>query len=488
MKKLIRVGTAAAIAALLASCYISLDEGAGAVGIQLPPPQSATGAAIGQTGRIYVINGATLINVGDEAPYAEFDLEPTPGERLTEYSVGPVPAGPGYRVVVVFGSYARAGGRGEFFVPASYALSEEFAVAAGQANETEELTLTDARFAPVDLANTLGRELVGITFVPDANPLDSRLYAATDTRLYEATIPSVDEYGDVTFADDYPVPGGRTINSLSLGADDDGPAVWVNTTRGILVGTDFDGSIMTNSGLAERSILDSGALYRSPVHYGYLQFDGGVSAVQRVPATDTTNWLEPADLSEIVVGRPVYSMDVERGTTATAGYFATKIGAFRLREDILTLDLSTVQQIFASPYTDFFEVEIGGQAATITSVAVVNVVGGDADYLYVGTPRGAMRVEIADIGASPGTDRVQGLLIPQATGQVVKDIVAQGDLIVIVTSHSLLYSMNGSASTPTFTEVPLYASSVGEVTGILVDQTNGIALLSGTGGLVAIQL
>ncbi len=486
MKKLIRVGTAAAIAALLAGCYVSLDEGAGAVGIQLPPPQSATGAAIERTGRIYVINGATLINVGDEAPYAEFDLEPIPGERLTEYSVGPVPAGPGYRVVVVFGSYARAGGRGEFFVPASYALSEEFAVAAGQANETEELTLTDARFAPIDLANTLGRELVGITFVPDVNPLlPGRLYAATGTRLYEATIPSVDEYGDVAFAEDYPVPGGRTINSLSLGADDTGPAVWVNTTRGILVGTGFDGSIMTNSGLAERSILDSGALYRLSEHYGYLQFDGGVSAVQNQVGAEP-NWLEPADLSEIVVGRPVYSMDVERGTTATTGYFATKLGAFRLKEDILGLDLSTVQEIFASEFTDFFEVEIGGQVATITNVAVVNVPGGDAEHLYVGTPRGAMRIRIAGIG-SPGTDRVEGLLIPQATGQVVKDIVAQGDLIVIVTNHFLLYSTNGSAATPVFTKVPLYASSVGEVTGILVDQVNEIALLSGTGGLVAIQ-
>lgn len=488
MKKLIRTGTVIALLALLAGCYFSLDEGADSVGIQLPSPQSARGAALEDTGRIYVINGAKLINVGEEAPYAEFELEPTPGERLTEYSVGPVPAGPGYRVVVVFGSYAPAGGRGEFFLPASYALSEEFAVVAGQANETGELALTDARFAPVDLANTLGRELVGVAFVPDVNPLlPGRLYAANGTTLYEATIPSVDEYGDVTFAEDYPVTGGRTINSISLGADDLGPAVWVNTTRGILVGTDLDGSIMTNSGLAEKSILDSGALYRPLVHYGYLQFDGGVSAVQKLSGADP-NWLEPADLSEIVVGRPVYDMDVERGATATTGYFATRIGAFRLKEDILTLDLSSVQEIFASEFTDFFAVEIGGRLATITSLAVVNVAGGDADYLYVGTPRGAMRVEIADIGANPSTDRVEGLLIPQTTGQVVKNIVAQGDLIVIVTNHFLLYSMNGSAATPSFAEVPLYASSVGEVTGILVDQVSGIALLSGTGGLVAIQL
>ena len=509
-----------AVAAMaLAGCYISLDEGAGAVGIRLPDPRQVLGDLFADTARIYVINGAALLTVGEGTAYAEFALEPpdAPGERYTEYSVGPVPAGPGYRVVLVFGSYQSAsalGSGGQAFVPSYYAVSDEFTVVAGRTTATNELGPRLTGFIPIDPANTLGRNLVGVVAIGEDTEigLDAAVYTATATKLYKAQT-SPEEYEEASFVEVGAVTG-RTINGLSLGTQRRlssplvEPSVWVNTTNGILVGDDLDGSIMVGSQLTGVSMLGSGAFPTantlvdlSVVHsYGYVQFSGGLSAVRLRQIGDNDpewDWIDPVDLSEIITGRPILDLDVEDAFGGSLprinGFFASKLGAFRLMQGIFEEAPQSTAAFLASPSAQFFNVAIDGQAANVTNVAVVNNAAREPQHLYVGTPRGALRVSLVDLEAALDTEgmgAVAGLFIDESRGQAVRMIEAAGELVVIVTSHFLLYSTNAGDEAPTFHEIPLYASSAGEVTGMLLVPVPGspIALISGTEGLAGITL
>jgi len=164
------------------------------------------------------------------------------------------------------------------------------------------------------------------------------------------------------------------------------------------------------------------------------------------------------------------------------GFFATKLGAFRMPQAVLEGapgDYDTAQEVFVA--SDFFEVTIDGVNATITQIAV-GLMG--EDTLYLGTPRGA--VEVSDMSQIGGEDVVvDSSLVPGTAGLIVEDIVTAGSYVVILTNHFLVYSTDGGTS---FSRTPIYASSVGKVSDMFVDTASGVVLLSGEFGLSGIDV
>ena len=281
----------AGVAFLAAGCYLSLDDGIGSVGIRLPEPSSSGTPATADAARIFVVNGSTQLQLGDGIPYVEVALT---GEA-NEVTVGPVPSGPGYQVILAVGSYVVGFDGNEYFVPSEYAVSEEFNVYAGQAT-IQEMTLSTSPFAapPADL---LGRSLV------DVAAIGVDLYTTTATEFYKLDAALATQLT-------YPktIPGGRTASGLSVGATTAASRLWINTDDGIVPfdGTNFDTSF---TDIALKPILDSGAFSMGGSLYGYFQFDGGLGGVYNDGGGN--EWLSEVDLSGFVVGQPVYDLTIE---------------------------------------------------------------------------------------------------------------------------------------------------------------------------------
>jgi len=482
MKRTALLSTLAALlVVVLAGCYLGYDDGAGSVGIPLPDPQSVSGTAPAEYARIYVLNGPILVEVGEETAHEEFDLSPSGSERLTEATLGPIPADDGYRVVLVFGNYQDGAAGGEFFVPTEYALSDEFTVFGGQATAVD-VELGPTPFVAVGGADILGLDLKGIVFT------GSNLYVADSETLYQAGATPADFETGVAFVDTFEVPGTRTINSISLGASQTPgylSTVWVNTDAGLLPFTgSLDDSFSTDSGVSNVSILDSGAFRLSGDLYGYLQYDGGLTAV-RDPSAGSREWMKPTDLSDLVSGQPIYDLAVQLTGSNVYGYFATKLGAFRMPDTVISDDtVDSAQELFEA--SDFFEVTINGTKAVITQIAIEP---GGAGDLYLGTPRGAVRVPATEAAKIGSEDNVQldATLIPGTEGLVVEDIVMGGDYVVILTNHFLVYSTNGG-DTFSSDRFPVYASSARTVTDIFLDTTGGVVLLAGSDGLAGVDI
>lgn len=483
---------AALVIVTLAGCYVGLDDGAGSVGIPLPDPRTVSQGAPAEYARIFVLNGAILLEVGEGTPYKEFDLTPSPDETLTEATVGPVPTGDGYRVVLVFGDYQNGAGGGEYFVPSDYAVSDPFTVYGGQATAVDA-ELTPTPFVGVGGADILGLDLKGIVFAA------GNLYVADTDTLYQAGATPADFETGVSFGSSFAAPGGRTINSITLGAIEDDtistandvPTVWLNTTSGVLPfnGSGFDTTFDDGSQLESTSILDSGAfiLAADNTLYGYVQFNGGLSAVRDKNGTpvDDLQWMEPTDLSDLVVGQPIYDLAVQLTGSNVYGYFATKLGAFRMPDTVISDDtIDTAQEVFQA--SDFFEVSFNGTKAVITQIAIDPSGSGE---IYLGTPRGAVRVpatEAAKIGSEDNVP-LDATLIPGTEGLIVEDIVMGGNYVVVLTNHFLVYSTNGGDSFES-APLPVYASSAGTVNEIFLDTSGGVVLLAGSSGLAGVDI
>ncbi|MFW6260109.1 MAG: hypothetical protein ACOC6J_00860 [Spirochaetota bacterium] len=480
---------AALVIVTLAGCYVGYDDGAGSVGIPLPDPRTVSQGAAAEYARIFVLNGAILLELGEDTPFEEFDLTPSEGQTLSEATVGPVPAGDGYRIVLVFGDY-QTGAGGDYFVPSEYALSDPFTVHGGQATAVDA-ELGPTPFVGVGGSDILGLDLKGIVFT------GTNLYVADPDTLYQAVATPADFETGVSFGSSFAAPGGRTINSITLGAMEGGVAgptgdvqtVWLNTTQGLLpfVGSTFDSSFDDGSELETTSILDSGAFILPADYslYGYVQFDGGLSAVRDFDGGSGPDWMKPTDLSDLVSGQPIYDLAVQLTGSNVYGYFATKLGAFRMPDTVISDDtIDTAQEVFES--SDFFEVSINGTKAVITQIAIDPSGSGE---IYLGTPRGAVRVPAAEAAKIGSEDNVplDATLIPGTEGLIVEDIVMGGDYVVVLTNHFLVYSTNGGdsfASAP----LPVYASSAGTVNEIFLDTSGGVVLLAGSSGLAGVDI
>lgn len=462
----------AGVAFLAAGCYLSLDDGVGSVGIRLPEPSSSGTPATADAARIFVVNGSTQLELGDGTPYVEVALT---GEA-NDVTVGPVPSGPGYQVVLAVGSYVVGFDLEEYFVPTHYDTSEEFSVYAGQATITE-MTLAATPFvAPPE--DFLGRDLIGVVTAGGG------IYTASATKVFD-----VDTIGGglgILFEAD--LPAGETAISIDRGAvygTDD--IVWLGTSDGIIPYSGLgpgglDPTFETTE--IQASVLDSGAYYLPPLDdklLGFFQFDGGLGGVFN--DSGTNEWLSEIDLSGIVVGQPVYDLFVDFDGGNVYGYFATKLGAFRLDESDISSGYTTPQQVFQG--AEFFSVTIDGLPVPIVQLAANGL-------LYLGTPRGVVAVPKASIGGAPQAIVVTDF-IPETRNRNTKEILIGPNYQVILTDNFIVVDTDGTPGVEDFVAVPLGASSVGAPTGVfLVDgigqPDDGTLLIVGSGGLVAFDI
>ncbi len=450
------------IALVLGGCYLAPDEGAGSVGVQLPgsddPDQTVVDDEAARTARVYLLSGDSLVDLADTG---HLQVNLVDGDQ--DVSVGPVPAGPGYQVILVLGALD-----GGSFTPARFAVSETFTVFAGQANE-----ITPLSTQPVDFtAGALdGESLVGV--MTDG----TSLYAASSGELFAGT-PALE------FGDGIAVPAGQTVNSLSLGFFFSGsgfaPEPWLNTTTGILpyrggaFDTDFSSALETNSILSSGSFGVGTAPTRNL--YGFFQLDGGLGGLWVTDANYTTpiawEWLDEVDLSEVVTGQPVYDFVVD-GMDAV--YFATKLGSFRLTSDLLTSGASTVQDIMDA--AEFFTVAVNGQQMDVTEMALVG------DTMYLATAKGVVQGSVV-AGEAVLEVAEDAAVIPETANREVLAMAFGSTYGAILTNHFLVVTNNRED----YEAIPIYVGTGGVPSDIFLDTATGTVLVAGSDGLLAVNI
>jgi len=470
MKNTIKlVGMVMITGLLLAGCYVLVDDGVGSVGIELPDTNNAGGPSDQEIARIYLLNETSLVEIGDTTPYKVVDITTVENE----VSIGPVPSGPGYQVILVLGNPDSVTG---VFVPGLYAVSEPFAVFAGQATPVDLVSVA-SQFGYV--AGVLGENLVGITFV------DGSFYTASaDNTGSDAFRLSPALAVTATAA----LPAGETANGLGVGAliGEANPVPWINTNKGILpwlgnstfsdtpkeLGFDVD----YPAGFVFPSVLDSGAFISGADLYGWFQVDGGLGGVyDEFLSAGDKQWLTDIDLSTFISGEPVSDLAVDFSTGSVEGYFASKLGAFKLPEVVLTdPELDTVPEILDA--ATFFEVMVDEEEAAITELALVGT------DLYLGTNRGVVSVATADlILDSIPTSTV----VTESLGRTVRDMAMGSSYHAILTDHFLIVSSNGGS---TYSVVPIYAGIVTAPTGLFLDDVTGVVLIAGETGISTVDI
>ncbi len=471
MKRTILAGVAALLALILSGCFISLENGAGSVGIQLPPPRSISGDSLGSVGRIYVINGSASLPLDDGgAEFVEFEL-PDDGTTLESYSVGPIPSGDGYQVILVFGDFEEDVNGDQVFVPGWYALSEELTVYAGQATLTEILTPDNPGLGIEP--SLLGLELTSLA-IGGAN-----IYTMTNDTLYQ--LPADFSSDAIAYS-----MGVSNAVSLDLGSWSGQSQIWVNTQSGILPFWLTGGSAFTfmalnfgDTTVTVSPVVSSGAFTDGTNTYGYYQFEGGLGGVWDEDNDGLNGWLDEVDLSDIVVGEPVYDLAVDLEGGNIDGYFATKLGAFMLQEDDVRAGYTEAREVLRN--ATFFELTIDGVAVPITNIAI------SGNDLFLGTPRGVVVADKSEVSGlsmstndnTPDVGENNGDVVPGSAGLVTKQLAISTNYKAILTENVILVQ----AGAGEWKEFPVSATVSSEISGIFLDNSTGVVLAVGDGGL-----
>ncbi|MCK4516802.1 MAG: hypothetical protein KAU31_16185 [Spirochaetaceae bacterium] len=459
MKNTIRLlGIVLITGLFLAGCYVLVDDGIGSVGIRLPDTSSTGDPSDQSVARIYLLNETSLVEIGDATPYKEVPILAVENE----VSIGPVPSGPGYQVILVLGDPV---GDADIFVPEQYAVSEPFAVIAGQATPVDLVPVTSPFRHE---SGVFGENLVGITFVGGSFYTASAGDAGSEAFQLNAGLA-------VTATASLPVD--ETATSIGIGALFGVPDVpWINTDKGIIPydgGTlelDFDADYPSDF----PPVLDSGAFLSGGELYGWFQVEGGLGGVYDDLAPGDKQWLTDIDLSTFISGQPISDLAVDFSVGGGEGYFASKLGAFALPEEILTdSTINTVPKILDE--ASFFEVLIDGEKAAITELALIG------SELYLGTNKGVVGVDIADLGLDsiPTSD-----VVTESLGRTVRDMAMGATYHAILTDHFLIVSSTAGAP---YTLLPIYAGIVTAPTGLFLDDS-GVVLIAGETGIASVDI
>lgn len=476
MKTTIRIiGFAALVALVLSGCYPIIDGGVGAVGIEMPDPNQTGNEADVSAGRIYLLNENALVDVSEtDTPelFKSVDIE----LEENEVTIGPIPSGPGYQVIIALGNIDEIT---EVFIPTRYAVSASFAVVAGQATPVDlESVSSPFQYA----APLLGENLVDVRFVGAA------VYTASandgSSTAYELNP------GTLAIQDEDDLPTGETATSIGNGAfiTDPGQVLvsnvpWINTNQGIIpyysgvLQVDWDSDLSAPL----PPVLDSGAFIAGTNDlFGWFQVDGGLGGIydELVVTGLTKQWLEDIDLSTFIVGQPVLDLAVDlRGGVEVEGYFASKLGAFKLPEEVLTDPaIKKVEQILDA--AQFFQVDVDGEVAQITQLSLV--IG--TNTLYLGTNEGVVRIDKTTVDQ----DNIPVLdTVTETLGKVVRDMHIGSNYHAILTDNFLITYADGD---DTYSVIPIYASIVTEPTGLVLNDLTGLVYISGETGMAWVNI
>ena len=303
----------------LTSCYWVFDSGLGSLQLDLSA-LSAKGPGV-PSARIYLIANNLLHPLGDGVDYVQVGYN-----QVTEITLEDIPVGPTYRVAVSMG-YTEPG----WFDTHYWAESADFEIFPGAKTavvfDTDDFDFSEDPFNPVqyDPENMMDKKLI------DVEVYGSSVYAADSAKLYE--LPNYAPYSPLGIIETN-APGGQSINSVSIAADDWASfALCANTNRDIYsyfgYPSSFFNSIATTDTLEPVSILDSSAGTFSSdrlIFFRGADSWGGTFAPGETSAFDWKWAIQSSDR--------VTDMVVSNDADANA-YFATAGGAFRVKGDYL---------------------------------------------------------------------------------------------------------------------------------------------------------
>ena len=461
-------GFIVAAALLFASCYWNPQSGTGSITLHIsgPASRSITAPTTVSYARVflYTDNGDTPVNVGESTAFAEAALSGGSGS----VTVQNVPAGPQYKLVLVLGTKDTSSG---VFLPASYSQTQSaFAITANKDNVValaapQALQGTDSSGQPVPVQyDLMGKNLTGATIANGywAASTSNTLFAAIGSGLVNTS------YSTLT-------PGG-TINSLSAASPD--PAgyfsdeIWMNTTSGIVTFDPSNGQLPpVPTGGPSTSVLMSGSyaiatrtgedavFYADKDGLGGVVFGGQINVPYwvTIPITDVS--VPPVlDFAFHVIT-----------TTGDTAYFATKLGAFAVGSDVLSVGNNTLAYLLN--HAAFFSVvDPNGNNPFINSLTL----DGFDTELYVGTNNGIYTATAADIDALVGAGstpyRITSAPLSNTQGHAFKKLVAgptgySPAYWVGWSGGSFFYGQIGGTST---TIVPVAAVSLGTPQAIAI--------------------
>lgn len=306
--------------------------------------------------------------------------------------------------------------------------------------------------------------------------IDSAVYASTGSTIY-----SGDTVGTLSVLSAN-LPGGRSINSLSVGkwfgSSTFSRELWVNTTQGILPYR--GGQFVTNFYDAEVSVRDSLALYTAAdpnittseaslaIFYKRQQGVGGTFIEEDVKNDPTQwSWTDVKELEGTLAPNQQLVLDFE--VVGDYGFFASPLGAFQMKKDVFESGAgSNLSSVLADGV--FFEIAgEGGKPVKILSLAYDENTG----IFYIGTESGVYRSTLNSEFVPQNPIRISGTEDFGFTKIVVNDsyaaFVSEYDVFLQRKSDSLLKKL------------PFYAGLPGRLTSLAWKGGSNVLLVSGSG-------
>lgn len=397
VRNLYRYGAFAIAALLLASCAAGtlVDSPTGSISFAFPQGALSRGLEGGETYKVVIYYGLD-----------RYDAEPEiSGDELTFTDI---PTGD-VRIIVAKGAEDDADG---FFYSEAY--GQLFITIVAGDNGPYDLDLETSEFTPVSLLK--GKDVNGLV------ALEGEFYASTESSLASGTFAE----GQFAMNSGVPaVPGGVTVNSISVGKVYDGvdpepdEQIWVNGTwnetdgGGIMPwlpgATDLDTSFSDGFGntdnreggvVTDVTVLHSGAFEAS--HEGedslaiIFQRDGGIGGVYLTASefeNDASGWpwiIDEIDfdelLADVVEEGTEFIKDFTVSESSSAAYIATSFVTMKVSEEIVSQE-GEVE--FTSP-DDILNSEFIAYAPYLGSDVVCIDLGtdGSEEIIYLGTENG----------------------------------------------------------------------------------------------------
>lgn len=515
--RVIRAGLAALVGLVLSGCLLQPADETGSItlsifaggGVNAANVDVGTGfttTSSATDARIWIFADGNLYEIGD-AGFVNVRLE----NGRARVAIERIPAGRGYRVLVVMGVRDETSGT---FVPVGFARTGRFAVRAGT-ESLVEATKNELSVAGIQKAQfrLLGAAWNGIAYgeAYAEEPESVLLTNSTSIRLESdppQEVPEVDIsnlFGEVIGLNRLSdMPSGTAAEVLISGS-----------SAGGIFPIDGDISVVDFGG----PVSDTVGRHVAEVNHYAVNGNGLLAFKLAGFSSDAALWtkLTPAELPAIQDGVPV-AIDLAASDAEGNGgfYVATRAygnmfisdtaisnaggDASQLAAPILNRNTSTVR---------FFDVPYPGTntALPITALATERI--GAVAHLLVGTPRGAYVFPEATLtsGNTSLYDADSGLVNPNASSfrTLVPDVRVEhlaanfngdiGTAFAVVSQHLLtVLHTTGSTLTTLVDGLPIYAVAPGEITDLDVTQQFGDpanevrVLLSTTEGLVDLTI
>lgn len=484
-KAIVRLVVALGLVVLLGSCLIEGGDSAdtGSLRIALPTIVSSEISDGVDTVRIWLYTPSSL-EYGVDGGAARL---PSAADNFLEAAITTsggavvidgIPAGTGYRLVIVLGTIDDDNDGA--FIPIDVAESDEFGVTGGR--ETA-LSLTAAEV--VGMTYTLEGESLNSVVVGDVIGTND-VFTASSTTVFVDPMGTVDTH---SFAAD--------INSVSLGYYYNGTlyrSVYVNTEDGLYpgygVGLTFDSGFATSFS-AIGGVVDSGAFFLSDTSETVVYYErlGGLGGAVLTDMSVTPSWNDSGDDLDEYVAEDENPVRSAATNGADAAYIASVLGTFEVTEQYFEggFDAGSIISGDDDAGLTFWGVAYPGadQALRITQIGTFG------DTIVVGTARGAFAFPESELDG----DLVGGL-IPEAevtqlsavADEAILDLAVGDDYLAFLTARSLVVVEEDGDSYPSVFSKPLRAVVLGAPTDLFVVEEGGepVVYISGAEGLTRV--